>query len=883
MSRILLVMAVTASLALSGPAHARLGAVPGPPILAGHMVASRGCTLQSGSITAAVGETVYFGVEGCEDVDYYYDPTMVIDGCHLEQWVYDGAGHTGTQQAVWYQPGSYTVTAHVADDAMWADDAEHPEISIQVNVVQEVEITKVYSWDGVNEGGGTAGTICMDVAYTSVSLPEVTATESQSIHEPVTLGWQFLCDKSESCAYPHKAAYIWRTPFHAPENYHNAPWEIKARVEYCPPGSAPVVTEDERSLDLKNLLIENVSPEILKHDPENGGGCVRTIHGSTSDDYTLNPLVTRTEIEIEIRSATGACDVYGGTLVHHAFLEQTQPGGFSYEWDGTVNILPGSPQAQKGLYAAAVYADQGHPGSPYEYHYDGDAYRSGDLGLGPVWLVLGDYDRETHSRPFSLQYLLTSFSCMPPEYVNVDLYDPDLGLYRTWSGGTSLTETNEITGDLPLHEDGKWGFVVSALDQGQAHDKAHRQRPTMPTGTTYTRQKPVVRLVDPDPEKSPHNNVHVAVLPPGHIDGGNEYTYGETVGSDWAGHTYVLGLLNIPATTALLKADDPSEAAAETEWSVVAALPNQLPRYYPSFTDGLILQPQSQGPGWEDVVRGLESRQLPEDNDEFGDYALFLTANGHSTAEGGASAEFQVFYQSDGAAHPASGQAAFACPTCVIHGTGTVTPNWFYYRWQTLPESATWTIDYTDMSDVAIPVSSAQVYFSIWAQSTLPVLCNHVHVGQDGRDTAVTFPVELASSPTPSDPTRTLWAYAAEGTCEVGRYIDAFYRCVAHEFCHKWVRDSLGSQTDTDGDGLPDTWENAHHFDPNNSYTLGVVPSDWAPGNLLRDDQEVLCMMAEHGRLGPGDADWGSPGWNVGEDAPTDVFSRLYTEDHAAE
>jgi len=79
-----------------------------------------------------------------------------------------------------------------------------------------------------------------------------------------------------------------------------------------------------------------------------------------------------------------------------------------------------------------------------------------------------------------------------------------------------------------------------------------------------------------------------------------------------------------------------------------------------------------------------------------------------------------------------------------------------------------------------------------------------------------------------------------------GEGIDCCAETCAHEKKHKQIDDDWGGQTDTDGDGIPDSEENQapYYFDPYDPDTYDLentIHSDYADYG----DQEFLCRMEE--------------------------------------
>lgn len=92
--------------------------------------------------------------------------------------------------------------------------------------------------------------------------------------------------------------------------------------------------------------------------------------------------------------------------------------------------------------------------------------------------------------------------------------------------------------------------------------------------------------------------------------------------------------------------------------------------------------------------------------------------------------------------------------------------------------------------------------------------------------------------------------------------IDTLEATLEHEREHqrtdeKWLSPTgvWKGKTDTDGDELPDDWENEHAsfgFDPNNSYSF--------PNFLYGDDEEVWCELQAKGKKGNASQNWAWPG-----------------------
>ncbi len=811
---------------------AKMGAIPGPAIISGHILAQRyGCPLQPCPITVGVGEMVYFSAEGYEDIDYYYDPVPVIDRCRLENWQFEGARGCGAA-VIWEHPGTYQVSCQVVDAADWADDLDHPTMTATVNVVQSVRITDVYSTDGTNKSSAGGGAIGIDVEWSGDGQPELVIAETQGLHAPEEGDWGFVRETTQPCSYLRKGSYIWNTPMHGPGEYHNAPWSIAAQLTYNAVEGPPEISRDETTVTLKNLLVENVTPDLLKQDPEDPMKCARTVTGQISDDYTLNPDAAHTDLDIYIY-AVGEF-MYPGTLAHHATVHLDGPGGFTYDWDGTMSPY-GGITAPKGLYAADVYANQAYPGGSCYYHYDSHSFRSGDISIGPVSLEFGDYDKQTHSRPFRLTYFLMAGSGIPPEWVKVDLYDPDLGTYRNWSGGTSLTQVNEITGDLPLHKDGMWTFVITALDQDQAHEKAHNQSLALPVGTTYTRAKPVVRLTSPDPSKNPHTSPYVD---PNY---GNEFSYSQTQPLVFEGS------VTVPAAALVLNPeDDASEPAWEVDWLLSRPLTNTPTRLWPNGTEvtanGSEVFMRQQGTYPDEWVRGFFSPSMPASNDEFGDRVVTLCPGGwvQLDVDSPTQAEIQLFFSPLEHTHPVGGPDA-----CVIdlvegvevscHESSAGAANWLYYWSQVDPQPVDvhWAHSY---------VGPDTQLFGLYLKGS-----DHVHVFDD----VVTKVNENGMFE--QDPVTHDMEYRGY---ERSQGIDCFARVVAHEWTHKLIYETWPNPAnDYDHDGLPEDYELSMGLDPQMKVS---VPYSEAAG---WDDQELICHRSMKDKFGSAAQDWSAGGW----------------------
>ena len=93
-----------------------------------------------------------------------------------------------------------------------------------------------------------------------------------------------------------------------------------------------------------------------------------------------------------------------------------------------------------------------------------------------------------------------------------------------------------------------------------------------------------------------------------------------------------------------------------------------------------------------------------------------------------------------------------------------------------------------------------------------------------------------------------------------GEGIDCCAESCSHELFHKWVHDHLlGTEVDSDGDGLPDWYEISSPFnlDPYNPDTYGVAATMNRPEYYSRGDEEFLARVAEEspGLVHP-DRDW---------------------------
>lgn len=110
------------------------------------------------------------------------------------------------------------------------------------------------------------------------------------------------------------------------------------------------------------------------------------------------------------------------------------------------------------------------------------------------------------------------------------------------------------------------------------------------------------------------------------------------------------------------------------------------------------------------------------------------------------------------------------------------------------------------------------------------------------------------------------------GACGGGLGIDCCYQTVAHELKHKWVADNWkaggiwNGKTDTDGDELPDDWEDTytykgHKFSKanNDTYNVHLMYAHWGD-YWSYGDQEALCRIEENGKVVAAEKDWACPG-----------------------
>jgi len=866
-------------------------AVPGPGITGIMVGGMYGCPWGAGSVTVGVGDTVSIWVDELGDIDIINDPYPVWDGVHIENWTIPG-GYETYGGYVWYTPGTYVCSCLLVDEHTFANDPDR-WVYFTVIVKFEIYVDAVYSTDGVRTGGANGGTIGMDLRWIGNASPEITSTETQSLHPPdVTSEWWMKEDLSTACNPWRRAKYRWNTP----NGHHNAPFEVKSVITVYPPAPAgPTSRTATTNVTLANLAFASTCPPVLKNNP--GGASDTTVNGVLTDSYVLNLDVQRAETTITIWPLVRP-DICYAIRSHALTLYPTC--NFSWTWDGKGS---GGTPCAKGIYTYTVDANQSY----YDWlfpsegsHGDSDSAKSSSLQIHTVSLTPGTYDHVNDRRPFSLSYSLFAFE--PPLWAKIDRYDPDLAKDQTLDGTTSITSVNTVNNYLPLEREGTWSYAINASDTGHFDQKTHTPKLALQNGALYDRVLPVVEQSSPDPALSPHARDSAANY-------GNEWTASD----EWCtGHSKIEGRLWVMTFADIIKGDDPNEIAWETDWTFDRPLSNALPRVWPNDLWSICVSPRNDESShtsstW--ISPGFVGRPIPESNDEWGDRTITLSATGYVTTQGPTQAELQTFYPATGTGHPETGGSAWCCTnlweairTWKIPLVASLTPNWYYYYWQTLT-STNLTCNYADMDDVVVTLDPGKTRYDSEAASWYLPGSDHIHVSDDGTPggSGALFPPFYQSDTSPY-----YWQCGrpfphAANECTAysdltPAYIDLFYELAAHEFTHLWVFDSFahdismdelmdnchgpnpcdmedcdhgyGPNDDPDGDCLPNEWETNHHLDPRNSDTTGH--------SLGGDDEEAVCDMVARYKTGNEDKDWSNPGWNVGQDgAPPILYYRL--------
>jgi hypothetical protein len=281
------------------------------------------------------------------------------------------------------------------------------------------------------------------------------------------------------------------------------------------------------------------------------------------------------------------------------------------------------------------------------------------------------------------------------------------------------------------------------------------------------------------------------------------------------------------------------------------------------------------------ISLGFGFHYLPSDNACFGEYQIKHLVDGNVIG----TSPIAMFYEQSLTTHPLGGPPGYdhtypgssGFPDDGSNNYASEnqidTPNWWYYYNQACAGQPGWAPN----GENGYAPWGFKIHFYRHGDGNTSIYYDgqdHVHIAGNAKGETSRDRFAIPAS----------YPYVTVVGSQTCRGIDSYVRTVTHECTHKkvyeYMTNTVPRPTDSDGDMLPDSVENAVGLNPGATetitFTVGGITMGWAElngyNNPGRSDFEVYAYMCEVDLHGNIDADWAADTVTPG-DAGLNYFS----------